>query len=161
MRTGKSNNFLAGEMVRAVIALLSLGSAAFGASAPPLSPTNIFAPDSTPADSIFNLSLFVLSVTAGIFVVVGGLLVYSVVKFRKRTKRRRTGTSSGIRQQSGGASLDRHPCPYCCGFVHGDRSRHCDRATPSSTDQRDRSRRHRSPILVGVSLSRAEGRNRE
>jgi cytochrome c oxidase subunit 2 len=85
MRTGKSTNFLAGETVRAVIALLSLGSAAFGASAPPLSPTNIFAPNSTPADSIFNLSLFVLSVTAGIFVVVGGLLTYSVVKFRKRT----------------------------------------------------------------------------
>jgi cytochrome c oxidase subunit II len=85
MRTGKSNNFFADEMFRAVIVLLSLESAAFGASAPSLSPTNIFAPNSTPADSIFNLSLFVLSVTAGIFVIVGGLLAYSVVKFRKRT----------------------------------------------------------------------------
>jgi cytochrome c oxidase subunit 2 len=85
MRTEKSTNLLAGETVRGVIVLLSLGSAAFGASAPPLSPTNIFAPNSTPADSIFNLSLFVLSVTAGIFVIVGGLLAYSVVKFRKRT----------------------------------------------------------------------------
>jgi cytochrome c oxidase subunit II len=84
MRAGKSNNSFADKMVRAVIVLLSLGSAAFGASAPSLSPTNIFAPNSTPADSIFSLSLFVLSVTAGIFVVVGGLLTYSVVKFRKR-----------------------------------------------------------------------------
>ena len=51
---------------------------------PPLSPTNIFAPASTPAESIFGLSLFVLAVTAAIFVVVFTLLLYSVVKFRKR-----------------------------------------------------------------------------
>src|SRR6185295_18045532 len=52
---------------------------------PPIfSPTNIFAPASTPADGIFELSLFVLAVTAGIFVTVGGLLVYAVVQFRRR-----------------------------------------------------------------------------
>jgi cytochrome c oxidase subunit II len=49
-----------------------------------LSATNIFAPASTPASTIFGLSLFVLAVTAVIFVVVAGLLVYSVVKFRGR-----------------------------------------------------------------------------
>lgn len=49
-----------------------------------LSSTNIFAPASTPAKTIFGLSMFVLAVTAVIFVVVGGLLVYSVVKFRGR-----------------------------------------------------------------------------
>jgi len=65
--------------------LVCVGSAAALAdSAPPLSPTNIFAPASTPAKSIFSLSLFILSVTGAIFVVVFGLLVYSVVKFRKR-----------------------------------------------------------------------------
>src|SRR5271169_6775860 len=48
------------------------------------SPTNIFAPVSTPAKSIFGLSMFVLAVTAAIFVVVFTLLAYSVVKFRKR-----------------------------------------------------------------------------
>ena len=46
--------------------------------------TNIFAPESTPAKSIFDLSLFVLAITAVIFVVVFTLLVYSVVKFRDR-----------------------------------------------------------------------------
>ena len=51
---------------------------------PALSPTNIFAPVSTPAQSIFDLSLFVLMVTASIFVVVFGLLAYAVLKFRKR-----------------------------------------------------------------------------
>ena len=50
-----------------------------------LSPTSIFSPASTPADSIFGLSLFVLAVTAVIFVVVFSLLAYSVVKFRKRS----------------------------------------------------------------------------
>ena len=53
-------------------------------SGPALSPTSIFSPASTPANSIFGLSLFVLAVAAVIFVVVFSLLVYSVVKFRKR-----------------------------------------------------------------------------
>ena len=49
-----------------------------------LSPTNIFSPISTPAISIFGLSLFVLAVAAIIFTVVFSLLVFSVVRFRKR-----------------------------------------------------------------------------
>ncbi|HXM23484.1 MAG TPA: cytochrome c oxidase subunit II [Terriglobales bacterium] len=49
-----------------------------------MSPTNIFAPASTPASSIFELSLFVLAVTGTIFLAVFFLLLYSVVKFRKR-----------------------------------------------------------------------------
>src|SRR6202035_4102847 len=48
---------------------------------PFLSPTNIFAPVSTPAQSIFDLSRFVLLVTGSIFVVVFSLLVYAVMKF--------------------------------------------------------------------------------
>jgi cytochrome c oxidase subunit 2 len=49
------------------------------------SPTNIFAPVSTPAQSIFDLSLFVLAVAAAIFIVVFSLLAYAVVKFRRRS----------------------------------------------------------------------------
>src|ERR1700723_1083090 len=49
-----------------------------------MSPTKIFDPVSTPAKSIFGLSIFVLAVAAAIFVVVFALLTYSVVKFRKR-----------------------------------------------------------------------------
>src|SRR5277367_2481585 len=48
------------------------------------SATNIFAPASTPAQQILNLSLFVLEVTGAVFVVVFTLLTYAVVKFRKR-----------------------------------------------------------------------------
>ena len=46
--------------------------------------TNIFAPASTPAKSIADLSVFVLVITGIIFVVVFALLAYSVVKFRGR-----------------------------------------------------------------------------
>ena len=48
------------------------------------SPTSIFAPASTPAQSIFGLSLFVLTTLAAIFIVVFSLLAYSIVKFRDR-----------------------------------------------------------------------------
>src|ERR1700751_1996601 len=46
--------------------------------------TNIFAPASTPAKSIADLSVFVLVITGIIFVVVFALLIYSVIKFRGR-----------------------------------------------------------------------------
>jgi cytochrome c oxidase subunit II len=49
-----------------------------------MSPTSIYAPASTPADAIFGLSLFVVVVTTTIFVVVCSLLVYTIVRFRKR-----------------------------------------------------------------------------
>jgi cytochrome c oxidase subunit 2 len=48
-----------------------------------MSPTSIFAPASTPADAIAGLSVLVLGMTAAIFVVVGGLLVYAIVRFRR------------------------------------------------------------------------------
>jgi cytochrome c oxidase subunit 2 len=47
-------------------------------------PGNIFAPVSTPASQISELSYFVLLVTAGIFVIVFGLTVFVVVRFRRR-----------------------------------------------------------------------------
>jgi cytochrome c oxidase subunit 2 len=65
--------------------MLPLANAALAQTAgSALSPTNIFSPVSTPARSIFDLSLFVLAVTAVIFTVVFSLLVYAVVKFRTR-----------------------------------------------------------------------------
>jgi cytochrome c oxidase subunit 2 len=45
---------------------------------------NIFDPHSTPADSIYHLSHFVLAITALIFLVVFTLLTYAAVKFRRR-----------------------------------------------------------------------------
>jgi cytochrome c oxidase subunit 2 len=43
---------------------------------------NIFAPESTPAKAIVDLSTLVLTITAAIFVLVAALLIYAIVKFR-------------------------------------------------------------------------------
>jgi cytochrome c oxidase subunit II len=51
---------------------------------PRFSPTNIFAPDSTPAHSIFRLSMFSLEIEGTIFVIVFSLLAYAITKFRQR-----------------------------------------------------------------------------
>jgi cytochrome c oxidase subunit 2 len=71
--------------LRALVPFSSAAFTAFAAPAPaPLSPTNIFAPVSTPAHWIVELSRLVLLVTATIFIVVFGLLAYAAVKFRRR-----------------------------------------------------------------------------
>lgn len=46
--------------------------------------TSIFSPDATPAHSIFSLSMLVLAITLSIFLVVGGLLLYAIVRYRER-----------------------------------------------------------------------------
>ena len=48
------------------------------------SSTSIFAPHSTPAHELKGLSIFVLVITGLIFVGVGSLLVYAIVRFRAR-----------------------------------------------------------------------------
>ncbi len=50
----------------------------------PVGPTSIFDPNSTPASQVFGLSIFVLLITGGIFVVVGGLLTYVIFRYRAR-----------------------------------------------------------------------------
>jgi len=74
--------------VRWTLVILCSSSAVGAEPAHPLSPTNIFSPASTPARSIFDLSLFILMVTGAIFVVVFCLLTYAVVKFRARAEGR-------------------------------------------------------------------------
>jgi cytochrome c oxidase subunit 2 len=46
--------------------------------------TSIFAPVSTPAHSIMRLSVFVLAITGTIFAIVLSLIIYAVVRFRRR-----------------------------------------------------------------------------
>ena len=65
------------------IALLSL-SWAWPVNADPPVITSIFDPVSPPAAEIYSLSVLVLGVSAAIFVVVAGLIVYSIVRFRRR-----------------------------------------------------------------------------
>jgi cytochrome c oxidase subunit 2 len=63
---------------------LLAASLCFGAPDNPSKLPSIFDPRSTPTKSIYHLSYFVLSITGLIFLVVFALLVYVVVKYRKR-----------------------------------------------------------------------------
>ncbi|MFZ0395562.1 MAG: cytochrome c oxidase subunit II [Terracidiphilus sp.] len=62
-------------------------AAAFALAAPAAFaslPTSIFAPHSTPAGDVYGLSIFVLAITGGIFVVVATLILYALIRFRSR-----------------------------------------------------------------------------
>src|ERR1017187_4747955 len=50
------------------------------------SPTNIFDPAGPPAHSIFSLSMLVFPVPAAIFLIVGALLLYALLRFRHRSE---------------------------------------------------------------------------
>src|ERR1700753_1924360 len=56
----------------------------FASAAWAQSPTSIFSPAATPAHSIFGLSMLVLAVTLAIFLLVGGLLLYALIRYRER-----------------------------------------------------------------------------
>src|ERR1700684_3527355 len=74
---------VAGIAVLLAGALLA-ASLCFAAPDNPSQVPSIFDPRSTPTKWIYHLSYFVLSITGLIFVVVFALLIYAVVKFRKR-----------------------------------------------------------------------------
>ncbi|MGA9640215.1 MAG: cytochrome c oxidase subunit II [Terriglobales bacterium] len=84
MQALRSTNSFARGPLAVLLSVIWQASAVVGATSPALSPTNIFAPESTPAKSIAHLSVFVLIITGIIFVVVFTLLVYSLIKFRGR-----------------------------------------------------------------------------
>jgi cytochrome c oxidase subunit 2 len=75
--------------VTAIVALIGLAGAASGATSAlggetAVQTPNMFAPTSTPAFAIRDISYFVLGICAVIFVVVAGLLTYSIIRFRRR-----------------------------------------------------------------------------
>jgi cytochrome c oxidase subunit II len=79
----RTRNSILLSTMRIIVFLFSfLATAAASTTTSSTGLTNIFAPESTPAKTILNLSVFVLVITAIIFVVVFTLLVYSVTKFR-------------------------------------------------------------------------------
>jgi cytochrome c oxidase subunit 2 len=81
MRPTKNSTPLSAFPVIAFLLLSVTAALAAENAAPSTGLENIFAPESTPAKSIFDLSLFVLSITGVIFVVVFTLLVYALAKF--------------------------------------------------------------------------------
>ena len=69
--------------------VLALGTALLAGTASagvPEQVTNIFKPLSTPAELISEVAWLALTVCAGIFLVVGGLLAYTTVRFRRRAQ---------------------------------------------------------------------------
>jgi cytochrome c oxidase subunit 2 len=60
------------------------GFATITSSAFSADPTNIFAPVGNPARSIFSVSMLVLVITGIIFLIVAGILVYVLVRYRSR-----------------------------------------------------------------------------
>ena len=68
-------------LLAAVLLAASLCSASSGPAIP-----SIFKPESTPADSIYGLSLLVLAITGLIFVIVFSLIAYAITKFRRRSE---------------------------------------------------------------------------
>lgn len=46
---------------------------------------NIFDPTSAPAETLYRLSILVLAICAGIFVIVAGLLTYAIIRYRRRS----------------------------------------------------------------------------
>jgi len=79
--TGSSKDGLgfARSFWRAVCSVSLFAGAAYAQS-----PTSIFDPAATPAHSAFGLSMLVLSITLAIFLIVGGLLLYALIRYRHR-----------------------------------------------------------------------------
>jgi cytochrome c oxidase subunit 2 len=65
------------------VAVVALGQAARAQTEHPVG--DIFNPEATPAESVFHLSVLVLTVCAAIFLVVAGLLAFTIVRFRRKT----------------------------------------------------------------------------
>src|SRR3984957_6031738 len=87
MRCSEQTRILVSRAAGVVVLLTGFMLAArlcFGVQADSPRSPNIFKPESTPADSIFHLSLLVLTVTGLIFLVVFSLIVYAIMKFRRR-----------------------------------------------------------------------------
>jgi len=97
------------------------------AASGPSSPTNIFRPDSTPAQSIYGLSLFVLAITAAVFVLVFSLLAYAVIKFRERAHDDKREPPQVYDSLDGNSSSD------CLSFVPGDSPSNCERTGSCQT----------------------------
>jgi len=62
--------------------LFAAAAFAFGQNVHPVA--NMFNPQATPADSAYSVSILMLAICAGIFLVVGGLLAFAIVRFRRR-----------------------------------------------------------------------------
>jgi cytochrome c oxidase subunit 2 len=85
MRKAKRVGVVARIASMAIVSMETLLAADICSAASGPAIPSIFRPESTPADSIYSLSLLVLAITGLIFVVVFSLIAYAAIKFRRRT----------------------------------------------------------------------------
>jgi len=64
------------------VAGLLFAAMSFGQAVHPVA--NMFRPRATPAESVFNISMLMLAICGAIFVIVAGLLAFTIVRFRRR-----------------------------------------------------------------------------
>jgi cytochrome c oxidase subunit II len=74
----------AGRVLMTAVVVCAAGVTAASAADPVHAIPNMFAPVSTPADSILELSYLVLGIAAGIFLTVSGVLFWCVYRYRAR-----------------------------------------------------------------------------
>src|ERR1700677_3295178 len=82
-------------------------------------------------------------------------------KVQEEKERRWARASPGVRQQSGGTSLDGHPSLDCRRTVHGNGASDRHYTEGRAARQCDRGCCHWPPVLVGVSISSARSRDCE
>ncbi|HEX4201929.1 MAG TPA: cytochrome c oxidase subunit II, partial [Chthoniobacterales bacterium] len=75
---------LLGFTIAALAAFLSWAPVARAQDSTIRAIQNIFDPLSAPAETLYQISLLVMAVCAGIFLVVGGLLTYAIIRYRRR-----------------------------------------------------------------------------
>ena len=118
---GPASFWFAGFMytrpIRAVAILSALAVVALAEPARPLlSPTNIFAPVSTPAQSIFDLSRFVLMVTGSdLHSSLSFCLPMRSLSSGRRESQRVARACASLRKHSIGTCVDGDSDPHCCG----------------------------------------------
>src|SRR5258706_6522903 len=66
--------------------IVLLGTAAFAFGQKVHSVADMFKPQSTAADSIVSVSILMLAICGAIFLVVGGLLAFTIVRFRQQKR---------------------------------------------------------------------------
>ena len=137
-----------------LIGFLLAATLCFGGPANSPQIPNIFRPQSTPADSIFRLSMLVLTITGAIFAVVFCLLVYAIAKYRRRgdDDGREPPQVYGSNQVELAWTVIPVLIVLVLFLVHGARDPFHSGCSPAA--RCDRSRRDRPSILVGVPLSR-------
>jgi cytochrome c oxidase subunit 2 len=118
--------------------------------------TSIFAPAGSPAHSIFDLSMLVLAICTAIFLTVGGLLLYVLVRYRHRPNDVNAAQEPAQIYGSNQIELSWTVIPILIVVMLFLATARVILATEDAPKPASAGRhRHRTSVLVGVSISEA------